>query len=320
MYAKKNQYYDPRSPRSPRSGSVLKGDVRIRAVLILGTIIIGFDIYGYFVNGRYANLANEFLTLYAAVIAIVALCFGYLFSADKNWSRHKTEAQSPEPHAKTGPPIGETIYAQSKSSGIPVIYGAAFLASAVLGFIGTFILLASSTSNTSQSTIAQASIFIVVSCALLVVGLPGFHALQSARARYYSAFGSILWAASSITAAMSLWAVASDGLYQGGQVNQSYHGLNILSNWLAIFASFFIAAAIIRAGAYPPWAALVIILNIFLSFVWIAGANHGGSTTETVYRLDALVNFATRAVFAWYMLKSNSQLQYYSRAARSDRW
>ena len=281
---------------------------------------MGFGIYGYFINGQYANLANELLTLFGAVISVIALCFSYLFSADKNWSHHKIGSHSPDPARKTGAPIGPTIQAQSKSSGIPVIYGAAFLASAVLVFIGTFILLASGTNYTSQSTITQASIFIVVSCALLIVGLPGFHALQSARARYYSAFGCILWAASSTTAAMSLWAVASDGLYQGGQVNQSYHGLNILSNWLAIFASFFIAAAIRRAGVYPRWTALVIILNIFLSFIWIAGANHGGFTAEAVYRVDALVNSATRAVFAWYMLKSSSRLQYYSGAARSDRW
>jgi hypothetical protein len=93
------------------------------------------------------------------------------------------------------------------------------------------------------------------------------------------------------------------------QVNQSFHGLNLISNWLGIIAASLIAIAIFRACVFPAWTAAIMLIGIVVSLVWIAGGDNS-ATSDVIQRLNALIHAAAMATFAWFMLKGRLLSQF----------
>ena len=282
----------------------MKGLTRKQILYICGTagaMALLLGVYGFFIQRRYANLANYVITLFGFALTMAGFLYA-LQTSGTDRSRHETVTFPSTPNPKPVPPSPAT----QKDRDIPATYGLAFLASAVLTFIGTFMVLSSGVYFTNQAPYIQNvedkyAVLIVAACVLRVIGLPGFHALQSTKAHYASLFGCIIWAIASVTVAMYLWGLASgSNIYQA---LQSYHELNIINNVLVIFSSIPLAIAIIRARVFPRWTAYLILLNAINSFWWIAGADNGGVNVETIQRLDSFMGSIILAVFAFHMLK-----------------
>jgi hypothetical protein len=284
----------------------------LRAIGTAGFIPLVFGFYGFFIQKRDANLANYAITLFGFAVTLIGFLYG-LRTIDTDKSRRETEAAPSTLNPKTAPSTDRPPLVIQGDQYIPAAYGIAFLASAALTFIGTFILLASGIYFTNQTQYVQNvtdkyAVIIVAACILRVIGLPGFHALQSTKARYSSLFGCIIWAIGSVTTVMYFWGMVSgSNIYQA---LQSYHELNIINNLLTICFSALLAIAIKRAGVFPRWTVYVQILNIINSFWWIAGADNGGPAVDTVERLDAFIGAFTMAVFAIYMVKKQLSINF----------
>ncbi len=270
-----------------------------------------FGVYGLLIHKQYANLATALLAVVGFVMTAISLYYTFPTSGPDR-SRHRTETYPSPSGPKPAP--WEPTPAMRGDGDIPVTYGLAFLASAVLSLIGTLTFLGIDIHYTNlpqyvqnmENAIGKLAIIIVCSSVLGVIGLPGFYHMQSAKAPYSSLFGCIAWALSSFFGSMALWALASgpayEPTYQGVQVNQSYHGLNVISNWLGIIAASLIAIAIIHARVFPAWMAAIMPIGIVISLVWIAGGDNS-ATSDVIQRLGALIHAATMAAFAWFMLK-----------------
>lgn len=138
----------------------------------------------------------------------------------------------------------------------------------------------------------------VASSILQVIGLPGLHTLQSARARYSSLLGCVALAASSVTYSMFLWGMASGGVLQALRSDQE---IGNLSNLLTIAASILLAISILRARVFPRWTAYVLTLNAFLNFFWLSGSR--GVAASAIILLSSFLNSSTLIVFAWHMVR-----------------
>ncbi len=214
-------------------------------------------------------------------------------------SPQRADQVPPGRTARQLPDLGHPASSR-ETARIPVMYGLAFFASALLTVIGEFSLLAAGNRVTGPS-INNFAIALVAADLLYAIGLPGFHALQrDTPGGTASLFGCVCAATGTIIGGLSLW-VYADGFNQSAAIPPSFHELAIVSNWVAILADLLLAYAILRARVYPSWTAVLLVIGAILSWTYV----HGYDTPAwvTVYRLDTLVGCIPLVVFAYYMVQ-----------------
>jgi len=133
----------------------------------------------------------------------------------------------------------------------------------------------------------------------------GFHALQKSTAGgAASILGCSCAATGTIFGTLSIW-VYADAVNHGSSTPPSFHELGLVANWATFAADLLLAYAIIKAGVYPHWTAVMMLINAILLFVFLAEPS---APVVFAYRLDLLTGSAPQAVIAWYMLGRSSSL------------
>jgi hypothetical protein len=276
-----------------------------QALLTFSILLCGFGAYGYFLHPRSANLATELFALFGFALTVLVACYPALFASSESRDYNESAKSSPPPIAR------ETIAPTATGSAlysIPATRGFALLGHAALLFIGTFYYLSSgiyyvTSVQAAQSITDKWALFLIPANILLVIGLPGFHAAQSAKSGHISLVGCILWGTSALVGSLALWSAASGTAYQqNGQLRHAVWQLTAAGDWIEIAASVLLFFAIRRAKVFPSWTAYVMLLGIIVNLIWIEVGDTTASA-DLVQRLGAFAGAIAGGVFGWYLLK-----------------
>jgi hypothetical protein len=282
-------------------------------VLLAGLALFTIGAYLLILHKREANLVASLCTLAGLFISLLQLFITFpVFSLARDPRSSSAAAAPRQATAAAGKPAGPQKPAEPAPASsaqqpqqVPLVYGLAFMAGAILSCMGALWLLKGG-SHPTFSDVNNYAIATVASSLVITLGLPGFHALQAAKGGYISLSGCVMSATSSILGGLLTWRLV-DQVDKGRFIlPPSYHDLAVLSTWASIVAVCLISIAILRAGVYPRWTAAAGLIGVLLSVVWLAG--HHGKIETVANGLDGMVGSVTYIVFAWYMVKRQLSL------------